>query len=163
MNSTWTSLGQSPQFSNKISDQNSIDLLKLIIYEKKNIKQSAKYLDINYPTAKKIVRQFQKKRMNLEKKYKEEYNELRRHVDGNTKNHFIIQSNNYDNFIKKTSNVNDLDEKINKIALLVKELSNEIMQNQRLLLDFYKMMTNNSSINNYNKPLLDFALQSITN
>lgn len=141
MNSTCSSIGNSPHFSNKISGQASIDLLKLIFYEKKNIKQAAKYLNINYSIAKKIVRQFQKKRMCLEKEYNDEYNQLRRHVDGNTKKHFIIQSNNYDTFIRKKESITGMDEKINEVAMLIKELSNEILQNQRLLIGFYNEIT----------------------
>ena len=43
-----------------ISEQKSIELLKLIIYEKKSIKQSANYLNINYVLAKKIIKKFEK-------------------------------------------------------------------------------------------------------
>lgn len=62
----------------KLSKDKIISLLKLVYYEKKSIKQSARYLSINYNTAKRIIKQFRKNKLNLENENPQYNNELKK-------------------------------------------------------------------------------------
>jgi len=50
----------------KVTDEKMLTLLKLVYYERKSIKQSSKYLKINYNSAKRIVKNFRKKKIVIE-------------------------------------------------------------------------------------------------
>jgi hypothetical protein len=47
----------------KLTEEKSLALLKLVYYERKSIKQSAKYLKINYNSAKRVVKNFRRGRL----------------------------------------------------------------------------------------------------
>jgi hypothetical protein len=63
--STFSTTGSSSENKEelRIKSDKSIALLKLVYQERKSIKQSAKYLKINYNSAKRIVKNFRKGRI----------------------------------------------------------------------------------------------------
>jgi hypothetical protein len=61
---------------NKLTDQMTLALLKLVYYERKSIKQSSNYLNINYNTAKRIIKNFRRNKINLESGNIDKYNNL---------------------------------------------------------------------------------------
>jgi hypothetical protein len=50
----------------KIADDKILDLLKLVYYERKSIKQSARFLKLDYNQSKKIVKKFRQKKLGIE-------------------------------------------------------------------------------------------------
>ena len=67
----------------KVSDEKMLNLLKLVYYDRKSIKQSAKYLKLDYNTSKKIIKNFRKNKIRLEEKYEDQLENL---ING-VKNH----------------------------------------------------------------------------
>ncbi len=60
----------------KISEDKTLALLKLVYYERKSIKQSAKYLKINYNSGKRIVKNFRRGRLPIAEKSESSYEPL---------------------------------------------------------------------------------------
>lgn len=125
-----------------VSEQKSIELLKLIIYEKKSIKQSANYLNINYVLAKKIIKKFELKKLHFTNvSTKNEYVNLISYYN-NKKNYHLLNLNNiFQNFIIKHKITNELCieqfyliiKKFKDLKNLLTSLSNDIIFNQIML------------------------------
>jgi transposase len=60
-----TESGDELRMEPKITDEKTLALLKLVYQDKKSIKQSSKYLNINYNTAKRLIKNFRKNKVNL--------------------------------------------------------------------------------------------------
>jgi hypothetical protein len=60
-----TESGDDVRMEPKITDEKTLALLKLVYQDKKSIKQSSKYLNINYNTAKRLFKNFRKNKVNL--------------------------------------------------------------------------------------------------
>lgn len=126
------------EYTLPVSDEKVLSFLKLIFYERKNIKQAAKYYNIKYITAKKLVRQFQHNRLVVEKKYQPEYKALFSFVQKKNKNHEMIQSIHYNKFIGINKTYQEQEKEINlkirSITSFLQELHIEIIQIQELLI-----------------------------
>lgn len=125
-----------------ISEQKSIELLKLIIYEKKSIKQSANYLNINYVLAKKIIKKFELKKLHFTNiSTKNEYINLISFYNNKKKYHLLNQNNIYENFIINYKVTNELCieqfylliKKFKDLKKLLTSLNNDIIYNQNML------------------------------
>lgn len=65
--STTESKSDTSEIIRRVPDAKISQLLKLVYYEKKSIKQASKYLKINYNSAKRILKQFRKGKITIEK------------------------------------------------------------------------------------------------
>lgn len=66
--STTMSSPRKEDFTNsekRVTDQKMVELLKLVHYERKSIKQASNYLKINYNSAKRIIRNFRLNKLQL--------------------------------------------------------------------------------------------------
>jgi hypothetical protein len=64
--STTECLSETSEKQKKVPDEKVVSLLKFVYYERKSIKQAAKYLDINYNSAKRILKQFRRGQISIE-------------------------------------------------------------------------------------------------
>ena len=60
----------------KVPNNKMVALLKLVYYERKSIKQSSKYLKINYNAAKRIIKNFRRNRISLDDENESKYESL---------------------------------------------------------------------------------------
>jgi hypothetical protein len=109
----------------KVSDEKMLNLLKLVYYERKSIKQSAKYLKLDYNTSKKIIKNFRKNKIRLEEKYEDQLENLVNRIRKSKEEK--IEEN--EEFLK----IQNLSEEISKMDSILKNLNSEIVCNQRVL------------------------------
>jgi DNA anti-recombination protein RmuC len=114
----------------KVSDEKMLNLLKLVYYERKSIKQSAKYLKLDYNTSKKIIKNFRKNKIRLEEKYEDQLENL---INGIKKSKEELTENKEENENQEFQKIKNLSEEISKMDSLLKNLNSEIMSNQKVL------------------------------
>ena len=125
----------------KLSESRIIELLKLIVYERKSIKKSSEYLNINYISAKRLVKKFEKNKLRFcDKRLKIEFIEMREYVNKIRLNHQKIQDQEYQHFIMRrfkytrpSEETEALSTKMNEVKLMIQNLNKEISENQQLI------------------------------
>lgn len=142
----------------KISDDKVISLLNLVYYQRKSIRQTSKYLKINYNSAKRIVKNFRKNKLYMNKKK----------IDQNTFMTYLIKHNSDENKLATFHKENPLTEEatFNNLTSQIKAMSNqlisthdEIKQNQktlRFLLEYTNRIIEYTSKNTPTIPNINF-------
>ena len=113
----------------KVSDEKMLNLLKLVYYERKSIKQSAKYLKLDYNTSKKIIKNFRKNKIRLEEKYEDQLENL---ING-VKNQEEKKNEHKDRQETEVYKIEIMTKEISKMDNIVQNLNSEIVSNQKVL------------------------------
>jgi len=113
----------------KVSDEKMLNLLKLVYYERKSIKQSAKYLKLDYNTSKKIIKNFRKNKIRLEEKYEDQLENL---ING-AKNHGEIKNEEKERQETEVYRIQIMTNEISKMNNMIQNLNSEIVSNQKVL------------------------------
>ena len=106
-----------------------LNLLKLVYYERKSIKQSAKYLKLDYNTSKKIIKNFRKNKIRLEEKYEDQLENL---ING-AKNHGEIKNEEKERQETEVYRIQIMTNEISKMNNMIQNLNSEIVSNQKVL------------------------------
>lgn len=127
----------------KVSEEKMLELLKLVYYERKSIKQCASYLKINYNSAKKVIKNFRKNKITIDTK-EDEYEKLicglkpenkeeslRKRPINVTKSMPIVQAPSAQT--PENTFFSQLMLEIQNVGDQLKSLSNEVVQNQDTL------------------------------
>ncbi len=116
-----------------ISDEKTLELLKLVYQEKKSIKQSSKYLGINYNTAKRLIKNFRKNKIDLGHKSMNSYLNIVEEISNKSLNNKSALQQDQANTNKNQKLFDVMMTQIKQYDIQLRMLNYEIKNNQMMM------------------------------
>lgn len=130
--------------SRKVTNQQTIELLKFVYYERKSIKQAANHLRINYNTAKRILKKFRNRKDVLNEEKKDGNNSpfsstklIKSLRSSSTTVSHTLKGSNHNEGLEELEDINSLAALMGELRQVGSQLINlnqEIKQNQQTLI-----------------------------